>query len=63
MEMTTAQFAAKLGVTPGRVRALVKAGRIKVRYLTPRMMVIDQRELAGVKNRRPGRSWPKKKGS
>jgi hypothetical protein len=62
MEITVHQAADKLGVTPGRVRQLITAGRIKARYLTPRMMVIDVKELAKVKNRKPGRPWPKRKG-
>jgi hypothetical protein len=61
MELTTAQAADKLGVTPARVRALVKAGRIKARHLTPRMLLIDVKELAKVRNRKPGRPWPKKR--
>jgi len=62
MEITVHQAADKLGVTPGRVRQLITTGRIKARYLTSRMMLIDVRELAKVKNRKPGRPWPKKKG-
>ncbi len=61
MEITVHQAADKLGVTPGRVRQLIDAGRIKARYLTSRMMLIDARELAKVKTRKPGRPWPKKK--
>jgi predicted DNA-binding protein (UPF0251 family) len=62
MELTTAQAAAKLGISQRRMRAMVQAGRVKARYLTPRMMLIDSRELAKVKDRKPGRPWPKKKG-
>jgi len=62
MEITVHQAADKLGVTPGRIHQLITAGRIKARYLTPRMMLIDERELAKVKTRKPGRPWPKRKG-
>jgi excisionase family DNA binding protein len=61
MELTTGQAAKKLGVSQSRIRALVKAGRIKARHLTTRMLLIDSRELAKVKDRKPGRPWPKKK--
>jgi excisionase family DNA binding protein len=62
MELTTAQAAAKLGVSQGRIRQLVLAGRIKARHLTPRMLLIDAKELTKVKYRKPGRPWPKAKG-
>lgn len=62
MELTTAQAAAKLGVSQRRVRALVTSGRIKARYLNPRIMLIDETELAKVKVRKPGRPWPKRTG-
>jgi len=60
MEITVTQAAEKLGVTRGRVHQLIAAGRIKARYLSPTIMVIDVRELAKVKNRPTGR--PPKKG-
>jgi len=55
MEITVHQAADKLGVTPMRVRQLITAGRIKARYLTSRMMLIDVRELAKVKYPPTGR--------
>jgi hypothetical protein len=58
MELTTAQAAAKLGVTQPRIRQLILAGTIKARLLTPRTLVIDERELRkpAVLNRgKPGR--------
>jgi hypothetical protein len=58
MELTVAQFAAKLGVSSSRVRQMVIAKQIKARHLTPRMLMIDSTELAKVRNRKPGR--PKK---
>jgi excisionase family DNA binding protein len=45
MELTVREFAKRLGVTPGRVRQLVVEGRIKPRYLNPRMMLIDEKQL------------------
>jgi hypothetical protein len=64
MELTVQQAAKRLGVTPGRVRQMILAGQIKARLFAPRLLVIDERELAKptVKNRKPGRPWPKKKG-
>ena len=55
MELTTAQAAAKLGVTAGRVRQMVLAGEIPARLLTPRLLLIDERDLAKVKRRKVGR--------
>jgi len=60
MEITVHQAADRLGVTPGRVRHLIAAGRIKARYLTTRMMLIDVKELAKVRNRKPGRPAKKR---
>ena len=60
MEITVHQAADRLGVTPSRVRALIYAGRIKARLLTPRMMLIDVRELAKVKHRPTGRPAKRK---
>lgn len=61
MKLTTAQFAAKLGVSGARIRQLAASGRIVVEYITPRMMLIDSRELSKVKHRPAGR--PRKKNS
>jgi len=55
MELTTAQAAERLGVSQSRIRALVKAGRIKARHLTTRMLLIDADELKRVRNRPNGR--------
>jgi excisionase family DNA binding protein len=60
MELTSKQVAERLGVSPQRVRALVKAGRIKSRLITPRLQLIDEKELVKVRKRPPGR-WPKSK--
>ncbi|MGD0138495.1 MAG: helix-turn-helix domain-containing protein [Tepidisphaeraceae bacterium] len=62
MELTTAQAAARLGVSARRVRALVLAGRIIARRPSPALLLIDEKELAKVKHRKPGRPWPKRKG-
>ncbi|MGD0541194.1 MAG: hypothetical protein ABSB33_06740 [Tepidisphaeraceae bacterium] len=62
MEITVQQAADKLGVTRARVRQFILAGRINVRYVTPHLILIDEKQLAKVRNRRPGRPWPKKKG-
>jgi excisionase family DNA binding protein len=64
MDMTVQQAAKRLKVTPARVWQLIDAGRIKARYLSPRVVLIDEKELAKptVKNRKPGRPWAKKRG-
>jgi len=59
-ELTVAQAAKKLGISPARVRHLILAGRMKARPLNPRLLLIDPAELAKVRVRKPGR--PKKKG-
>ena len=62
MELTVRQFAARLGVDPSRIRQMVVAGELKPRYLNPRMMLIDERQLSkAMKRRKPGRPWPKKR--
>lgn len=62
MELTVRQVADRLKVTPGRVRQLVVIGRIKARHLTPRMLLIEEKELAKVKHRKPGRpGWQTRK--
>ena len=61
MELTTAEFAKRLGVAASRVRQLVLDGRIKARRPNPRLLLIDERELAKVKNRKPGRPLGKGK--
>jgi predicted site-specific integrase-resolvase len=55
MELTSRQFADRLGVSPTRVRQWVSQGRIKARLITARLQLIDEREMAKVKDRRPGR--------
>jgi excisionase family DNA binding protein len=55
MEITVQQAADKLGVSRGRVHQLIEAGRIKARYITPHLRLIDVRELAKVKHRPTGR--------
>lgn len=44
MEITTEQAAARLGITPRRVRALITAGRLKAKKIG-RDYVIDTRQL------------------
>ena len=53
--LTVRQAADRLGVTPGRVRQLITAGSIRASYLTPRMMLIDVKELARYKRPKMGR--------
>jgi len=50
----TAEAAQRLGVSPDRVRALIKAERLPAKKLG-RDYVINPKDLALVKNRKPGR--------
>jgi excisionase family DNA binding protein len=51
---TTATAAAQLGVTPGRVRAMIAAGRLQA-TLAGRDWLIAPKALEAVRDRRPGR--------
>jgi len=64
MEITVSEAAKRLKVTPGRVRQLITKGKIEARHITATLMLIDEKELAkpNVRNRKPGRPWPKRKG-
>jgi excisionase family DNA binding protein len=52
--LTTSQAAKKLGVTSRRVVALINAGRLPAEKIGPNF-VIKPKDLAKVKNRKPGR--------
>lgn len=43
--LTVTQAAARLGVTPGRVRQFIHAGRLKATRLGKRVWVIDVEDL------------------
>jgi excisionase family DNA binding protein len=60
----TAEIAKQLKVTQERVRALIKTGRIPSAVKLGRDWFIDEKDLALVKNRKPGRprKSAKKKG-
>jgi excisionase family DNA binding protein len=51
---TTGSAALELGVTPGRVRAMISAGRLKA-TLAGRDWLIDPQSLDAVRDRKPGR--------
>jgi excisionase family DNA binding protein len=51
---TTATAAAELGVTPGRVRAMITAGRLQA-TLAGRDWLIEPKALEAVRNRKTGR--------
>jgi excisionase family DNA binding protein len=51
---TTTTAAAKLGVTPGRVRAMIAAGRLQATR-AGRDWLIEPEALAAVRDRKPGR--------
>ena len=58
-QLTVNQAAIELGVTPGRVRTLIASGRLKAEKVGP-IYLIKPRDLAAVRERKPGR--PKRKG-
>ena len=51
---TTGSAARELGVTPGRVRAMIAAGRLQA-TLAGRDWLIPPKALEAVRDRRPGR--------
>jgi len=60
MEITVREAAERLKVTPSRVRQLILEGKITARHLNPRMLVIDEKQLAGFNRRKVGRPRTKK---
>jgi excisionase family DNA binding protein len=58
---TTTTAAAELGVTPGRVRAMIAAGRLKANR-AGRDWLIEPKALATVRDRKPGRPATPNKG-
>ena len=58
-KLTTAQVAARLGVTQSRVHALMRAGRLPSVRVGP-LHLIDPADVDKVKVRKPGRPWPTK---
>jgi excisionase family DNA binding protein len=56
--LSTNEVATKLGVTPIRVRAMIRAGRLPAQKIG-RDYVLRESDLALVENRKPGRP-PKK---
>ena len=52
--LTTATAAIELGVTPGRVRAMIAAGRLQA-TLAGRDWLIAPKALEAVRDRKPGR--------
>ena len=55
--LTTAEFAARLGITPGRVKQLKAQGVIKADRFGPRTLRFASSELARARkrNKKPGR--------
>lgn len=51
--LTVAQAAAELGLSPSRVRALCADGTIPHTLVNPRLILIDRRDLAAARKRRP----------
>lgn len=51
---TTGTAAVELGVTPGRVRAMIRAGRMQATSVG-RDWLIEPRALDAVRDRKPGR--------
>jgi excisionase family DNA binding protein len=52
--LSVEEAAATLGITPGRVRVLIRAGRLPARKFAGRW-VVARADLAVVAQRRPGR--------
>jgi len=52
--LTTEQVAKKLGVTRGRVVAMLQSGRLKGTKFA-NVWMIDPKDLSAVKDRKPGR--------
>ena len=52
--LTTAEAAARLGVTRWRVNALIRDGRLKATRMG-QIFIINERDLKSVENRKPGR--------
>ena len=55
-----AQAAAELGVSPARVRRLIALGKLKATRIGARSFAIEPQDLDAVRDRKPGRPWPKK---
>ena len=54
MNLTTSQAAAKLGVSISRVQQFIKSGRLPAEKVG-RDFIIQPKDLAKVRNRKPGR--------
>ncbi len=53
--LTTKEAAAALGISPSRVRQLIKAGRLPATLVAGRDWLINETDLAKVAVRKPGR--------
>jgi excisionase family DNA binding protein len=58
--LTTTEAAARLGVSTARVRELALAGRLEKWKPSPRVLLIEERSVAGFRRRSPGRKKLKK---
>ena len=56
--LTTIQVAAELGITPERVRVIIKAGGLKATRFGP-IWIIEEADLADYQGRRRGPGYPK----
>lgn len=52
--LTTGEAAGRLGVTPARVRVLIREGRLPAQRFG-RSHMIDEKDLQRVEDRKPGR--------
>ena len=58
--ISVSEAAGRLGVTDGRVRALIYAKRLPaVKLIGTRVWLISEIDLRLVRNRKPGRPWSK----
>ena len=59
--LTTEEVATRLGLSTGRVRAMIQAGRLPAAQRFGRAYMIREADLALVADRKPGRPKQKKK--
>jgi len=58
----TAAAAKRAGITDGRIRQLILKGKLKAEKAGRDWLILPT-DLDAIKNRKPGRPWPKKGGS
>jgi excisionase family DNA binding protein len=59
--LSTAEAAEMLGISPRRMRALLEEGRVREAKHVGRAWVVPSESLDALRDRKPGRPWPKKR--